>query len=118
LQSQFYIKLKKIFIFSLILAIAMGLVIAWIDSRPKWDDAGITALMVLAASALCAFLASRRPWLIALAAGIWIPLSGILSSGNFGSLLAIIPAFIGAFIGWFAKDQLKGPKSSKPGTPG
>jgi hypothetical protein len=95
--------MNKKFILSLALATLFGILIAWIDSQPDWDDAGITALFILSAAALSGFLAAKKPWLIAFSTGIWIPLSGIIYSGNYGGFLAIIPALIGAYGGYFIR---------------
>jgi hypothetical protein len=54
-------------------AIAMGLAIAWVDSRPHWDDTGITAGSLLLSAGLLGLMGPRRPWLWALGIGIWIP---------------------------------------------
>lgn len=96
-------KLKTKSIILLILATATGLVITWIDSRPNWDDAGISVLMILSAATLWGYLSPQKPWLTALAVCIWIPLLSILSAHNFGGLLALIPGFIGAYLGSYAK---------------
>jgi hypothetical protein len=45
----------------LLAAIGFGLLIAYSDSRPTWDDAGITALALLIACGLFGFLAPSRP---------------------------------------------------------
>jgi hypothetical protein len=71
---------KRRFIF--IVTFVMGLLISCIDSRPGWDDSGISASMVFGISALAAFLSPERPWVWALITGIWIPLYGIIFSGN------------------------------------
>jgi hypothetical protein len=92
-----------------IVAIALGLAIAWIDSRPGWDDAGLTAGAVFLAAAFFAALVPRRPWLWALAVGAWIPLFGIIGSRNTGSLLALGIAFAGAFAGAFVRKSLARP---------
>jgi hypothetical protein len=97
--------MKKTFILSLTLAITIGLVIAWVDSRPHWDDTGVSVFMILSAATLCGYLSTQKPWLIALAVGIWIPLFGVIAAANFGTLLALIPAFIGAYIGYFIKHK-------------
>jgi hypothetical protein len=34
------------------LALGFGLLIAYVDSRPNWDDTGVTALALLAGSGL------------------------------------------------------------------
>jgi hypothetical protein len=81
------------------IAMGLGLIIAYVDSRPNWDDTGLTALALFACSGLCGVLEPNRPWLWALAIGLWIPLLGIASARNYGSLLAIPFAFTGAYFG-------------------
>lgn len=92
--------MKKLLVLQVFVACVIGLVVAWFDSRPRWDDAGISAFIVLGASFLVSVWSKQKPWLFALAVGVWIPAYGIAFSGNFGSILALLPAFMGAFIGW------------------
>jgi hypothetical protein len=80
-------------------ALVLGLLIAYVDSRPNWDDTGVTAVALFAASGLWAFLSPNRPWLWALAIGLWVPAFAIVSAGNYGSLLALLVAFAGAYAG-------------------
>lgn len=58
----------------LIAALALGLAIGWIDSRPHWDDTGITAGLLFLSAGVVTFLVPRRPWLcgIAIGAGVWL----------------------------------------------
>lgn len=91
--------MKKTTIIILTLATIAGLVIAWIDSRPNWDDTGITVFMVFCASTLLGYLSPQKTWLIALAVSIWIPLYGILLSNNFGSLIALNPRLYRSLFG-------------------
>jgi hypothetical protein len=51
-------------------AVAFGNLIGWIDSRPTWDDAGITVAMVLGAATVLGFAMPDRPWLWALAVSL------------------------------------------------
>jgi len=95
--------MKKISIIVLLLATITGLAIAWIDSRPNWDDTGISVMMVLLASTLFGYISPQKPWLTALAVSVWIPLASIAISNNFGALIALIPGFIGAYFGYFVK---------------
>lgn len=44
--------------------------------------------------------------IIALTVNIWIPLFGIVSTQNIGSLLALAPGFIGAFAGYLVKRMI------------
>jgi hypothetical protein len=67
---------------------------------PKFDDTGILAFGILLFSGLLGLLGARRPWLLGLAVGIWIPLHDIPLSGNYGTLLALLFALLGAYLGW------------------
>ena len=82
--------------------LAMGLAIALVDTSPGWDDTGISAVAVLAASGLLAVMQPRRPWLWALVVGLWIPALNIATHHNYGSLLALLVAGAGAYGGAFA----------------
>jgi len=90
---------KVLFVTMTLLAVATGLVIAWVDSRPTWDDAGITAGMLFLTAALFSALRPSRAPVWAIAVGIWVPLLGIALHRNFGSLLALAVAFLGACAG-------------------
>jgi hypothetical protein len=83
----------------LVIALLLGLAIAYVDTRPNWDDTGIIAVAILASCGLLGALGPRQPWLWALAVGIWVPLFGIALSQNYGSLLALVVAFAGAYAG-------------------
>ena len=78
---------------------AAGFALGFIDSRPGWDDTGVMAGALLLVTFVLGALAPQRPWAIALAVGIWIPLFGILATRNYGSLLALAFAFAGAYAG-------------------
>lgn len=90
-----------------VIAILTGLFIAYVDSRPTWDDTGITAGTILLSSGLLTLLGYRWPWLIALAIGLWMPLYETYLSHNFrlpGVILlpvvVLLIALIGAYAGW------------------
>jgi hypothetical protein len=84
-------------------AVFAGLFAAYVDSRPTWDDTGILAFGILIVSGLITLLGYRSPWVIALAVGIWIPLHDILVTQNYGSILALVFAFVGAYGGWLVR---------------
>jgi hypothetical protein len=73
-----------------ILAVAVGLGIAFIDSRPTWDDTGITVLALLVSGALFGLVQPGRAWLWAIAIGIWIPLGAILRWHSIGSIMMLV----------------------------
>jgi uncharacterized ion transporter superfamily protein YfcC len=85
--------------FLVVLSIGIGLVIAYLDSSPTWDDTGITATMLLLMAALISGLSARRPWLWAILIGAWIPIVEFSSAGWAG-LMAIGVAAIGATAGY------------------
>ena len=78
---------------------AIGLTLGYLDSRPSWDDTGITASLLLLTSAMGAALSGRRPWLWAILAGIWIPLLEIRGAVGLASLAALAISTLGAFGG-------------------
>ncbi|HXD09674.1 MAG TPA: hypothetical protein VN653_06395 [Anaerolineales bacterium] len=84
----------------LTIAVFAGLFLAYIDSRPAWDDTGITVGVILLTSGLLALIGFQRPWLLALAIGLWLPLYEIVTTHAYASIVALVFAFIGAYGGW------------------
>ena len=87
----------------LVSAIIFGLLIAWVDTRPTWDDTGITAATIIIVTAILGAVMTKRVWIWALAVGIWIPVFNIVLNNNYGSILALIVAFIGSHAGVFIR---------------
>ena len=83
----------------LIVALGLGAGITYVDSRPNWDDTGIIAVGLVLIAAAFGFADPRRPWVWAVAVGVWIPLLSVLRTGNYGSLLVLLFAFAGAYGG-------------------
>ena len=94
----------------LVLSLVAGAVIAWMDSRPGWDDTGITAGTIVLVSALFGYLWPSRPWIWALTVSLWIPLHAIILSGDFKMLLITLFGFAGSYLGAAVKNN-------KPATP-
>ena len=96
----------------LVAAVLVGLAIAYIDSRPTWDDAGVTAFALVVSAGVCGLIDSQRPqrpWRWALATGIWIPLHAIAKTAAPGSLvMLVVLAFplAGAYAGMAARRML------------
>src|SRR4051812_4687091 len=89
-------------------ALILGALIGWVDSRPNWDDTGITVGVLLLVSAGFGAVHPRFAWLWALALGAWIPIFGIVMAHNFGTLLALGIALIGAYLGVAAHYLFRG----------
>jgi len=83
------------------IAVLAGLFSAYVDSRPTWDDTGILVGGLLLVSGLLTLLGHRRPWLIALAVGIWIPAYEIFNTHDLMMLVILLIPLIGAYGGWF-----------------
>jgi hypothetical protein len=89
----------------ILIAIVIGHIFAYIDSRPNWDDTGVLAVSIAIASAIPAYLYPRRPWIWALAVGVWIPIHNLIHNGNFGSILALAFAAAGAYLGAWVRNS-------------
>jgi hypothetical protein len=85
------------------IAVLAGLFSAYVDSRPTWDDTGILVAGLLLVSGLLTLLGYRRPWLIALAVGIWIPVYEIFTTHDFMMLVILLIPLIGAYGGWLVR---------------
>jgi hypothetical protein len=83
----------------LTLATLDGLSIAWIDSRPGWDDTGVTVGLLVLSAGFWSLFARRRAWAIALAVGAWIPAAALAKGGDVRFLAILIFPAAGAYAG-------------------
>jgi hypothetical protein len=96
-----------------ILAVGIGLLIAWIDTRPTWDDTGITVAAIFGSTLLLGAALPGRAWLWALAVGIWIPLFNIVLNSNYGAVASLVVAFAGSYAGAFLRRALSATSAEK-----
>ena len=89
---------------------AIGLTLGYLDSRPTWDDTGITAALLLLTSAMGAGLSGRRPWQWALLTGIWIPLFEVGGAAGLAAFAALGVSTVGA-IGGYLLVRVSPPRS-------
>ena len=89
------------------LALIGGLAIAYMDSRPGYDDTGVTAVLLLSVAAIAAAIGGTRLWLWAILVGAWTPIIEIGSGGSTGSLLALVFAAAGAAVGYLATRSVR-----------
>ena len=101
---------KRLPLILALIAMGLGIAIAWIDSRPNWDDAGITAGLLVLTAAIFGALRPAKPWLWGLAVGAWVPLLGV-GHRNPGTLLALAAALFGAYAGAFLRRALGHPET-------
>lgn len=81
-------------------ATLIGLAVGYVDSRPAWDDTGITVSLILLTSAMISGLSGRRPWLWALLIGAWVPIFEFSGASGAGSLVALLVAAAGSAAGY------------------
>ena len=84
----------------LVAAVIFGLFVAYVDSRPNWNDAGITVFALLIGSGIIGLLAEKRPWLYALAIGLWLPLWYIITTHNMSMIIILAFPIVGVYVGW------------------
>lgn len=94
----------------LITSLLAGFLIAWVDSRPGWDDTGLTAGTIVLTAALFGYLRPDKPWLWGLTVGSWIPLHALILNGNFMMLLVTLFGIAGAYLGAAIKNNKPAPK--------
>jgi hypothetical protein len=99
-----------------IFALAGGIFAWWIDSRNDEPQAAVLAILVVTFG--LGFVIPRRAWLWALLCGICLPIGYLiarslgfypvapLEPGWYASILALIPAFIGAYFGALGRVML------------
>ena len=86
----------------------LGIVTAMIDSAT--EEVQLPVLLLLVFGFFLGFQAQRRAWLTALLLALWIPAFNLvrivmdhqpdkLAGEGFGSLIALVPAFVGTFAG-------------------
>jgi hypothetical protein len=87
-------------------SVTLGCAIAYVDSRPYWNDTGVTAFALLAFAGFLGFLVPRHVWLWALGIGIWIPVLDLVTDPGPGSarmLLVLVFSFAGAYGGRYLR---------------
>ena len=99
--------------FATALALVSGLAIGWIDTRPGWDDTGITVGLILITSAILGFAFPKRCWIRAIIIGGALPLFNIMTNGNYGSLIALVIAFLGSYSGAGLRTLISGAEPGK-----
>jgi hypothetical protein len=93
----------------LVTATLAGIAIAVVDARPAWDDAGITAGAMAIVAGAPGLVGPQRPWLWALAVGLWIPASALVRTPTLGTvamLLVFLFPLAGAYLGRAARSLL------------
>lgn len=81
------------------IAVVIGFAIAYIDTRPNWDDTGITAGALFLGAAILSAARPKGFWITGLAVGLPVLVLNALLRANYGSAIAVIVALAGAGAG-------------------
>src|SRR4051812_29132109 len=95
-----------------LIALMLGALIALVDASAGWDDAGVTAAALLAASGLLGVIHPARAWIWALAVGSWIPVLGIAVNHDYMMVVVLAFPLIGAYTGAFLGSLLRNTNGS------
>ncbi len=90
-------------------SLLVGLLLAWIDTRPGWDDTGIEVGMILGSSFCFGFVQPRNAWLWATNVGLWVPLANFALHLHFASWIALLFSFTGVYAGVLIKKMMRAP---------
>jgi hypothetical protein len=91
-----------------VLALVAGGAIAWVDTRPGWDDTGVTAGALLIVTGVAALAGLR--WWIAAALVVGPLLLAEIGSVGWGLALAPAIAVVGALGGTLLRRVAEGPR--------
>ncbi|HEX4348484.1 MAG TPA: hypothetical protein VHZ73_12990 [Vicinamibacterales bacterium] len=94
---------------AMLLAVLAGLCIAYVDSRPHWDDTGVTVFSMVGVAFLLGCALPRRPWLWALGVGVWIPVHTMVRTGDPQAavmLVVLLFPLAGSYSGAFLRRTL------------
>src|SRR5204863_9035240 len=86
--------------------VIIGFLIAKLDTSKNWNDTGVTAGLILIAAFIPGFLVPRFAWLCAIIIGGLIFSFNVALAGNYGSAVAILLAFTGAYLGVLCKKYI------------
>lgn len=95
------------FLILIILSLLAGLIIGWIDTRPRWNDTGITVALIFISSFILGIFSNRNAWVIALIIGLCITTLNFLVSNRIDSAVSILIALAGAYGGVLLKKIVK-----------
>ena len=91
---------------SSLLAAVTGLAAAMLDTSRGFDDMGVLVTGLVLGAGLAGFVAGPLPasWivLLALLAGLPVPVAELLAGGTPVAFAATVLAAVGATVGWFA----------------
>ncbi len=92
------------------IGLAAGLIIGWVDTRPTWDDTGITVGLIFLVSAVMGAWHPSQAWAWGLVVGCGVPLMHLFVHGNPAALVSFVIAFAGSYAGALSRRLAGGPR--------
>jgi hypothetical protein len=92
----------------LLLAAGIGTAIGYVDSRPTWDDTGITVGVIVLTAATLAAVRPRSAWLVGFCVGLPVVLFNLAAHGGVASVAALAIGLVGAGLGRIVGSALDG----------
>lgn len=81
-------------------AIGVGCAVGFVDSRPNWDDTGVTVGLLVLTALVLACIRPRVAWVSGLAVSVPVVLFNAITRGGFGSLVGVAISMVSAGIGY------------------
>lgn len=100
-------KKQRLAVLGMITTLAVGFIIAEIDTSKNWDDTAITATLVFLSGAILSLINQNKPWLRAILIALPIVLLNIFICGNYASIIALAIAFAGSYLGFFIRGLIR-----------
>lgn len=85
------------FVWVTIFAFTIGLLIAFVDTSPYWDDTAVTAFAIFVSAFTSTFFRPRQAWLWSIIIGGLPFLFNVVKAHNFQSALGFVFSFAGAY---------------------
>jgi hypothetical protein len=92
-----------------VLSSIVGLIIAYADSRSTWNDARLTAFLMIMAACGFGMIGPRRPWVWSLAIGAWTPVFACVRTASlepFAMFPVLLFPVAGAYAGMAIRRML------------
>ncbi|HEY9165987.1 MAG TPA: hypothetical protein VIS48_07490 [Candidatus Kryptonia bacterium] len=83
----------------LVLSVTAGMLVGYIDSRPTWDDTGITVAAIIGTGLIIGFIERRRSWLWALSIACGFSVFQLNSNHVSVTLAVLAFSLLGTYLG-------------------
>ena len=90
-----------------VIGLLLGAGIGYVDSRPTWDDTGITVGAVVLCAFVTAAISPRWAWLSGLAVGLPVLVFNAVLHGGYAAVVAVGIGLAGAGAGYAAGKLLR-----------